>query len=96
MACGKHRGPAREARGVRAVQSLRRRRVDQPGQADLGITWLCDDSFEDLEFLSSPDVIARKIVEDLAAALAEFEAVATALEDQLGPAYCDGTALTAD
>jgi type I restriction enzyme M protein len=33
--------------------------------------------------LPSPDVIAREIVEDLTAALAEFEAVATALEEQL-------------
>ena len=29
--------------------------------------------------------LAREIVEDLAAALAEFEAVAAALEDQLTP-----------
>lgn len=32
--------------------------------------------------LPSPDVIAREIVEDLTAALAEFEAVAVALEEQ--------------
>lgn len=31
------------------------------------------------EVTDSPDVIAREIVEDLAAALAEFEAVATPL-----------------
>jgi type I restriction enzyme M protein len=34
--------------------------------------------------LPSPDVLAREIVEDLTAALEEFEAVATALEEQFG------------
>lgn len=49
-------------------------------KANLDITWLKDDSLEDLDNLPSPDVIAREIVEDLTAALAEFEAVAAALE----------------
>lgn len=53
-------------------------------KANLDITWLKDDSLVDLDNLPSPDVIAREIVEDLTAALAEFEAVAAALEDQLG------------
>lgn len=53
-------------------------------KANLDITWLKDDSLEDLDNLPSPDVIAREIVEDLTAALAEFEAVAAALEVQLG------------
>lgn len=52
-------------------------------KANLDITWLKDDSLEDLDNLPSPDVIAREIVEDLTAALAEFEAVAAALEAQL-------------
>ena len=43
-------------------------------------------SLEDLDNLPSPDVIAREIVEDLTAALAEFEAVASALEAQLDSA----------
>ncbi len=50
-------------------------------KANLDITWLKDDSLEDLDNLPSSDVIAREIVEDLTAALAEFEA--TALEEQL-------------
>ena len=54
-------------------------------KANLDITWLKDDSLEDLDNLPSPDVIAREIVEDLTAALAEFEAVASALEAQLAP-----------
>jgi type I restriction enzyme M protein len=47
---------------------------------NLDITWLRDDSLEDLDNLPAPEVIAREIVEDLTAALAEFEAVASALE----------------
>ncbi|MGL4745377.1 MAG: HsdM family class I SAM-dependent methyltransferase [Dermatophilaceae bacterium] len=53
-------------------------------KANLDITWLEDDSLEDLDNLPPPDVIAREIVEDLTAALAEFEAVATSLEAQIG------------
>ena len=53
-------------------------------KANLDITWLRDESLEDLDNLPSPDVLAREIVEDLSAALAEFEAVAAALEEQLG------------
>ncbi len=49
-------------------------------KANLDITWLRDDSLEDLDNLPAPEVIAREIVEDLTAALAEFEAVAAALE----------------
>lgn len=49
-------------------------------KANLDITWLRDESLEDLDSLPAPDVIAREIVEDLTAALAEFEAVAAALE----------------
>jgi len=49
-------------------------------KANLDITWLRDESLEDLDNLPAPEVIAREIVEELTAALAEFEAVATALE----------------
>lgn len=50
-------------------------------KVNLDITWLKDDTLDDLDSLPSPDVIAREIVEDLTAALAEFEAVAAALEE---------------
>lgn len=50
------------------------------------ITWLRDESLEDLDNLPAPEVIAREIVEDLTAALAEFEAVAAALEAAAQPA----------
>ena len=49
-------------------------------KANLDITWLRDETLDDLDNLPAPEVIAREIVEDLAAALAEFEAVALALE----------------
>ena len=51
-------------------------------KVNLDITWLRDDSLEDLDSLPAPDIIAREIVEDLTAALAEFEAVAAALESR--------------
>lgn len=49
-------------------------------KVNLDITWLRDESLEDADDLPPPEVIAREIVEDLTAALAEFNAVATALE----------------
>jgi type I restriction enzyme M protein len=49
-------------------------------KVNLDITWLRDDSLEDLDNLPAPEIIAREIVDDLTAALAEFEAVAAALE----------------
>jgi type I restriction enzyme M protein len=52
-------------------------------KANLDITWLRDDSLEDLDNLPAPDVIAREIVDDLTAALAEFEAVTAALEGRV-------------
>lgn len=56
-------------------------------KANLDITWLRDESLGDLDNLPSPDVLAREIVEDLSAALAEFEAVAVALEEQLDQSH---------
>jgi type I restriction enzyme M protein len=51
-------------------------------KVNLDITWLRDESLEEADDLPAPDVIAREIVEDLTAALAEFEAVAVALESE--------------
>jgi type I restriction enzyme M protein len=50
-------------------------------KANLDITWLRDQSLEAADNLPAPEVIARAIVEDLAAGLAEFEAVDAALDD---------------
>jgi len=49
-------------------------------KANLDITWLRDESLEDMVNLPATEVIAREIVEHLTAALVEFEAVAAALE----------------
>ena len=78
---------AREPRGER-VESERWKSFTYDeliarDKANLDITWLRDESLEDLDNLPAPEVIAREIVEDLTAALAEFEAVAAALEKQL-------------
>ncbi|MBT2532912.1 N-6 DNA methylase [Arthrobacter sp. ISL-48] len=62
-------------------------------KVNLDITWLQDDSLEDLDALPSPDVIAREIVEDLTAALADFEEAAIALEEQLGTSEIRAEAL---
>ena len=52
-------------------------------KTNLDISWLKDDTLEDLDELPSPDVIAREIVEELTAALEEFGAVAISLESLL-------------
>ncbi len=49
-------------------------------KVNLDTSWLRDDSLEDLDSLPAPEVIAREIAENLAATLAEFEAVAWTLE----------------
>ena len=48
-------------------------------KANLDIIWLKDDSLEDAENLPAPEVIAQEIVEELQAALNEFQAIAEAL-----------------
>ena len=49
-------------------------------KVNLDITWLKDPSLEDANSFLPLDVIAREIVDDLTAALAEFTAIAEALE----------------
>lgn len=46
---------------------------------NLDITWLKDDSLEDIDNLPEPDVIAAEIVENLEAALEQFRSVAEEL-----------------
>jgi type I restriction enzyme M protein len=48
-------------------------------KVSLDITWLRDESLEDLDNLPSPEVIAQEIIEDLEAALMEFSAIAESL-----------------
>jgi type I restriction enzyme M protein len=45
-------------------------------KANLDIFWLKDESLEDSANLPAPDVIAGEIVEDLEAALEEFQLIA--------------------
>ena len=48
-------------------------------KASLDISWLRDESLEDADSLSSPDIIAAEIAEDLEAALAKFAEIASTL-----------------
>jgi type I restriction enzyme M protein len=48
-------------------------------KVSLDITWLRDESLEDVDNLPPPEVIAQEIVEDLQAALAEFVSIAESL-----------------
>lgn len=49
-------------------------------KANLDIIWLKDDSIEDAADLPAPEILAREIMEDLQAALAEIEAIVEGLE----------------
>jgi type I restriction enzyme M protein len=51
-------------------------------KVNLDIFWLRDESLEDSANLPSPDVLALEIVEDLKAALAQFESIEEALSDE--------------
>jgi type I restriction enzyme M protein len=55
-------------------------------KVSLDITWLRDESLEDVDNLPPPEVIAQEIVEDLEAALAEFSAIAQSLGSTGSPA----------
>lgn len=80
VACYRPGLPRSERVESERFRSFDREELLARDKANLGITWLRDASLEDLDDLPAPEVIAREIVEDLTAALAEFEAVATALE----------------
>ena len=49
-------------------------------KVNLDIFWLKDESLEDSANLPDPDVLAREIVEDLEAALAQFAEIAADLK----------------
>jgi type I restriction enzyme M protein len=51
-------------------------------KVNLDIFWLRDESLEDSANLPNPDVLALEIVEDLKAALAQFESIEEELSDQ--------------
>lgn len=54
----------------------------QRDKLNLDITWLKDDSLEDIDSLPAPDVIAAEIVENLEAALEQFRSVTEELRTQ--------------
>lgn len=54
-------------------------------KVNLDITWLKDPALDDADSMLAPEVIAQEIVEDLQAALAEFEAIAEALGGEVKP-----------
>jgi type I restriction enzyme M protein len=56
----------------------------QRDKVNLDITWLRDESLEDVDNLPRPEVIAQEIVEDLEAALAEFALIAESLGTTAG------------
>lgn len=53
--------------------------LSQRDKLNLDITWLKDDSLEDIDSLPEPDVLAAEIVESLEAALEQFRGVAAEL-----------------
>ena len=53
-------------------------------KVSLDITWLRDESLEDVDNLPPPEVIAQEIVEDLEAALSEFAQIAESLRLERG------------
>jgi type I restriction enzyme M protein len=58
----------------------------QRDKLSLDIFWIKDESLEDSASLADPDVIAAEIVEDLRAALEEFEAIQAELAPSPAPA----------
>jgi type I restriction enzyme M protein len=48
-------------------------------KVNLDITWLRDESLEDIDNLPPPEIIVQEIIEELQAALGEFEAIADGL-----------------
>lgn len=51
-------------------------------KVNLDIFWLRDESLEDSANLPAPDVLAREIVEDLEAALAQFAEITEELSGE--------------
>ncbi|KAA5801065.1 SAM-dependent DNA methyltransferase [Alkalicaulis satelles] len=67
------------------TERFRRFGYDELAQRDklnLDIFWLKDDSLEDIDSLPEPDVLAAEIVENLQAALEQFQSVSEALSEE--------------
>ena len=72
-------GPRTSARRASGSSRFTYDELLQRDKVSLDITWLRDESLEDIDNLPPPEVIAQEIVEDLEAALAEFSAIAASL-----------------
>ena len=75
---------AASARRASASSGSRYDELIARDKVSLDITWLRDESLEDMDNLPPPEVIAQEIVEDLEAALAEFAAIAQSLQSTGG------------
>jgi len=60
---------------VRSLAVLYLQALMTSGKVNLDIFWLRDESLEDSANLPNPDVLALEIVEDLKAALSQFESI---------------------
>ncbi len=80
VSCSRHGRPRSERVESERVHSSSHDELVARDEANLGITWLRDAALADFDSQPAPEVIAREVVEDPTAALAEFEAVAAALE----------------
>ena len=56
--------------------------ITQRDKVSLDIFWLKDESLEDTENLPDPDVLAQEIVENLQAALMQFESIVEELGEE--------------
>ncbi|MEU6597265.1 class I SAM-dependent DNA methyltransferase [Streptomyces flaveolus] len=81
VACARPGHPIQEREETELFKSFTYNELITRDKVNLDITWLRDESLEDVDNLPAPEIIAREIVEDLTAALEEFAAVASFLED---------------
>ncbi|PAZ09773.1 DNA methyltransferase [Streptomyces sp. SA15] len=81
VACANPGHPHEEREETELFKSFTYDELIARSKVNLDITWLRDESLEDLDNLPAPEIIAREIVEDLTAALEEFAAIASSLED---------------
>ena len=56
----------------------------QRDKANLDITWIKDESLEELENLPEPEILAAEIIENLEDALEQFRAIQETLEEGRG------------
>jgi type I restriction enzyme M protein len=85
VACYRPDLPRSERQQTERLRAFEYAELVARDKANLDLIWLRDDSLEDSDNLPAPEIIAREIVADLEAALAEFAAIADALESAVDP-----------